>query len=204
MHVGDDIIYLRSTKLTTPSLNIDINQDGVADFFANMTKTRTTMNKDSIHYFPVDWDNNNYYVCDDTTYVGGPVDLSTLDASEPGHICMMAFEDEDCVGDAKFSYGSMSTRWLCSSTSGTYAVAGTPDESSGGKNCWCKVDGYAAPGESSLQNISSSRWVFLRNMAGPTCSYNCMLSCGDELAGHSSDTGMVWDSSDFRRALYGQ
>jgi hypothetical protein len=64
LHVGNDNIYLKSTKRTTPSLNIRIGND---IFYANMTTTRTRMNKDTIHYFHVQWSNNDYYVCDDTT-----------------------------------------------------------------------------------------------------------------------------------------
>ena len=63
-HVGNDKIYMNSTKQTTPSLNFRIGNDV---FFINMTTTRTKMNKDSDHYFHVDWGNNHYYVCDDTT-----------------------------------------------------------------------------------------------------------------------------------------
>ena len=67
LHIGNDVVYVRSTKLTTPSLNIDIDNDGVADFFVNMTTIRTRMNKDSEHYFHAQWENNDYYICDDTT-----------------------------------------------------------------------------------------------------------------------------------------
>ena len=67
LHVGNDVIYLKSTKQTTPSLNIRIGND---IFYANMTTVRTRMNKDSIHYFHVQWGNNDYYVCDDTMCPG--------------------------------------------------------------------------------------------------------------------------------------
>lgn len=65
MHIGDDVIYLRSYKTTTPSLNIKIGSD---IFYANMTPIRTKMNKDSEHYFRAQWKNNDYYICDDTVY----------------------------------------------------------------------------------------------------------------------------------------
>ena len=65
LHVGNDNVYLRSNKLTTPSLNIKIGNDV---FYANMTTIPTKMNKDSAHYLRVQWDNNDYYVCDDTTH----------------------------------------------------------------------------------------------------------------------------------------
>lgn len=64
MHVGNDNIYLKSTKQTTPSLNIKI---GNTVFYANMTTIRTTMNKDSTHYLRVRWNDYDYYICDDTT-----------------------------------------------------------------------------------------------------------------------------------------
>ena len=66
LHVGDDIVYLRDNKLTTPSLNIQIGND---IFYANMTTTPTYMNKDSTHYLHILYEGDDYYVCDDTTYV---------------------------------------------------------------------------------------------------------------------------------------
>lgn len=65
LHVGNDNVYLRSTKLTTPSLNIQIGND---IFYANMTTTPTYMNKDSSHYLHILYEGVDYYVCDDTTY----------------------------------------------------------------------------------------------------------------------------------------
>lgn len=63
MHVGNDVMYMKSTKQTTPSLNIKIGND---IFYINMTTNRTKTNKDSARYFHVDWGDNHYYVCDDT------------------------------------------------------------------------------------------------------------------------------------------
>ena len=64
LHVGDSNVYLKSTKQTTPSLNIKIGNDV---FYANMTTERTRMSKDSSHYLHVKTaDNIHYYVCDDT------------------------------------------------------------------------------------------------------------------------------------------
>ena len=64
LHVGNDVVYLRATKITTPSLNVQIGND---TFYANMTTVQTKMNKDSEHYFHVQWPDNDYYICDDTT-----------------------------------------------------------------------------------------------------------------------------------------
>ena len=64
MHIGNDNIYLKSTKLTTPSLNVQVGND---IFYANMTTTRIPMNKDTTRYLHAQWGNNDYYICDDTT-----------------------------------------------------------------------------------------------------------------------------------------
>ena len=46
LHVGEKYVYLRSTKRTTPSLNVDVNNDGIPDFFGNMGTTLVPMNAD--------------------------------------------------------------------------------------------------------------------------------------------------------------
>ncbi len=68
LHVGNDVVYLRSQKVTTPSLNFRIGDDV---FYANMTTVRTKMNKDSEHYFHARKENDEYYICDDTTCYQG-------------------------------------------------------------------------------------------------------------------------------------
>lgn len=62
LHIGDEILYLRSSKKTTPSLNFDINNDGIADFFGNATLQRTTLNSTSQRYLHV----GEYYIYDDS------------------------------------------------------------------------------------------------------------------------------------------
>ena len=65
LHIGDDVVYLKSTKLTTPSLNVGMD-DGI--FYANMTTTPTPMNASTEHYLKIEYDGMIYYVCDDSTY----------------------------------------------------------------------------------------------------------------------------------------
>ena len=65
LHIGDDVVYLKSTKLTTPSLNVGMG-DGI--FYANMTTVPTPMNNATEHYLKIEYDGMLYYVCDDTTY----------------------------------------------------------------------------------------------------------------------------------------
>ena len=46
LHIGEKYVYLRSTKQTIPSLNVDVNFDGVPDFFGNMSTTPVPMDAD--------------------------------------------------------------------------------------------------------------------------------------------------------------
>ena len=66
LHIGDNIVYLRSSKKTTPSLHVKIGNDV---FYGNMTTTPTYMSDGVEHYFHAKWGDNDYYVCDDTTYI---------------------------------------------------------------------------------------------------------------------------------------
>ena len=71
LHVDDtrqnDIIYLKDSATTSPSLNIDIDDDGVNDGYANMTTSRTPMSSISNHYLKITVNGVLYYVCDDTS-----------------------------------------------------------------------------------------------------------------------------------------
>ena len=62
LHIGDETLYIRSQKKTTPSLNFDINHDGIPDFFGNATLQRTTINSSSQRYLHV----GEYYIYDDS------------------------------------------------------------------------------------------------------------------------------------------
>lgn len=66
LHIGEDVVYLKSDKLTTPSLNIGMD-DGI--FYANMTTVPTPMNAGTDHVLKIEYDGVVYYVCDDTTYM---------------------------------------------------------------------------------------------------------------------------------------
>ena len=65
LHIGDEVVYLKSTKLTIPSLNVGWDGDV---FYANMTTTPTNMSFESEHYLKLNINGTLYYVCDDSTY----------------------------------------------------------------------------------------------------------------------------------------
>ena len=66
LHVGENVIYLRSAKKTTPSLNVDVDKDGVADFFGNMTTKDVPMHAGNTHRLKLRYNDTTYTVYDDT------------------------------------------------------------------------------------------------------------------------------------------
>lgn len=65
LHVGESVVYLKSHKITEPSLHVKY-EDRV--YYANMTTIPTVMNRDSTHFLKIKYNSTEYYVCDDTTY----------------------------------------------------------------------------------------------------------------------------------------
>ncbi len=68
-HVGDAVLYLRTVKQTSPSLHFDINADGVADFFANMTAADVPISRGTSRKMHVRVGDVVYNVHDDTVDV---------------------------------------------------------------------------------------------------------------------------------------
>ena len=66
LHIGDDIMYLRSDKITSPALHVDVDHDGIADYFGNMTTADVVMHAGSERKFKVKYGDTIYSVYDDT------------------------------------------------------------------------------------------------------------------------------------------
>ena len=66
LHVGDNILYLRSNKKTTPALNFDINGDGVPDLYGNMSTTDLPMSDGLIRKLMLRYNDQTYYACDES------------------------------------------------------------------------------------------------------------------------------------------
>ena len=88
-----------------------------------------------------------------------------------------------------FSTGEIKARALCSTTNGTFAQTGTPDETGGGQYCWCAGTSFG-----NQCNVSSPSWVF-RNVNGNAT--NCAAYCASYCA------RIVANDSAFRRAVFG-
>ena len=66
LHVGDNVVYLRSVKQTTPSLNVQIGND---IFYGNMTTADVQMNINTERKLKVRFNDTTYSIYDDTVTV---------------------------------------------------------------------------------------------------------------------------------------
>lgn len=123
-------------------------------------------------------------------------DFSTLDPSVAGNDYTQSAANRTWT--TTFDYGTVSGATLCSVTPGSYAVAGTPDESTtgeGARYCWCKATGYTPSGSNVVcENTSSSAWMFNYDYgSASSCASACALDCGTSILRHAN----------FRRAVFG-
>lgn len=63
LHLGDDVVYLRNAKKTTPSLTIKVGDD---IFYGNMTTNDVVMHNGAAHRLKIRFNNTTYSVYDDT------------------------------------------------------------------------------------------------------------------------------------------
>ena len=83
-----------------------------------------------------------------------------------------------------FPYGDISGVALCSTTSGSYATVGTPNESGGGQYCWCKAT-----------HPVLSRWVFYDGHgSSDVCASNCAYRCGSFVRYYAAFRSAVFGS----------
>ena len=63
LHIGENVVYLRNVKKTTPSLNVRV--DGYT-FYGNMTTADVPMNAGTTAHMKVQFNNETYSIYDDT------------------------------------------------------------------------------------------------------------------------------------------
>lgn len=83
LYIKDVYIYLRRAQQTTPSLHIDVDGDGTADYFANATTYDVAMNKNTDHRLNVKMGDVVYSVYDDTIDGTASMPRVTPAESEP-------------------------------------------------------------------------------------------------------------------------
>ena len=93
------------------------------------------------------------------------------------------YDAANMLWTTNFDYGNVSGDALCSTTSGSYATVGTPNESGGGQYCWCRA-----------QHPVASLWVFNADRGS---SGNCARDCASDCAYY----GRI--NAAFRAGLFG-
>ena len=68
LHVGTDVLRLRSSKKTTPSLNFNYTGTSGADLFLNLSTNASPLPTTNQN-FKMNYSGSTYYACDDTTCV---------------------------------------------------------------------------------------------------------------------------------------
>jgi len=66
LNIGNEKVYLHQGKNTTPALHIDIDQDGTADFFGNMTTIDVPMTNGTNKKLKLQYGGQTYSVYDDS------------------------------------------------------------------------------------------------------------------------------------------
>ena len=214
LHIGDNVVYLRSVKKTTPSLNVQIGNN---IFYGNMTVGNVSMTDGTDRQLKLQYGGQTYSVYDDSAT--GTYDLSTLNKNTNGDVSYAITDTGTCYyrtssmssystlscSDAnysdltagkwktEFSYGTVYGDSKCSSTSGTYATSGNPVNTTGA-SCWCRATGFIPDGEDVMYDPAVSLWVFGYTFGSASgCASGCTRDCG----------GYVRVNSGFRSGLFG-
>ncbi|MDE5615920.1 MAG: hypothetical protein K2I81_03760, partial [Alphaproteobacteria bacterium] len=192
LHVGTSKLYLRSTKKTTPSLNVQI---GGKTYYGNMSTEAKHMSNGASQSLKLNYNNTSYSVFDDSGEfysggTGGGVSLSpSLAASTivPASYAAAAGEDS---WSATLSNGTKLTGIAaCSATTGAngdISAAGFAPESAG-TGCWCKLSTPAA----------GSKWVYAT--ANAACTDKCGFYCANNMKGTSAKN-ITWRTNLYQSA----
>lgn len=74
-HAGEHVVYMRRSKVTTPSINFDLDHDGVPDYYISLSKQDVPMNSDTDKSLRLSVDGVVYSAYDDTVAVADVVAL---------------------------------------------------------------------------------------------------------------------------------
>ena len=188
LHVGEDTVYLHQNRQTERTLNVDTDDDGISDFFGNMTTTPVSMNINTQSQLVLAFDGKTYYVYDDSM----AFDFSTLDTAEQ---CDGPSANNERIN---FSYGSVYFTSACSATVGTgWQATGNIDENAG-SYCWCKETGFI-PNGSTIKYVPSNNVLWAHDPSDAeqqTCVVTARSCAGRCRA-------MFCNREQFRRYMYG-
>ena len=173
LHVGDNKLYLRSGKKTTPSLNVLV--DGTK-FYGNMSTADKTLTSGVDESLRIKNGNTTYSVYDDMVdYKPSSGSATKLDPTinstriVPANISASAGVTN---WSAVFSYGTLSGISACTANAGNkFEVDETKNFAAGGSgtSCWCKMTSPATSG-----------WTYITGL-GTTCNNKCAYICAQNI-----------------------
>ena len=173
LHVGDNKLYLRSGKKTTPSLNVLV--DGTK-FYGNMSTADKTLTSGVDESLRIKNGNTTYSVYDDMVdYKPSSGSATKLDPTinstriVPANISASAGVTN---WSAVFSYGTLSGISACTEEQGdNFEVDETKNFAAGGSgtSCWCKMTSPATSG-----------WTYITGL-GTTCNNKCAYICAQNI-----------------------
>ena len=173
LHVGDNKLYLRSDKKTTPSLNVLV--DGTK-FYGNMSTESKTLTSGVDESLRIKNGDTTYSVYDDMvdykSSSGSATKLNpTINSTSivPANISASAGVTN---WSAVFSYGTLSGISACTADAGSrFNVDETKNFAAGGSGsqCWCKMTSPATSG-----------WVYITSL-GSTCNNKCAYICAQNI-----------------------
>ncbi|MBO4672378.1 MAG: hypothetical protein J5608_01860, partial [Alphaproteobacteria bacterium] len=199
LHIGDQSMYLRSTKQTTPSLNAKI---GDAVFYGNMTTSDVPMTNGTTKKLKLRYNDTTYSVYDDTVQII-PEIFADCDAADIGigdtaiYTCGVP-EEPEMIGTVPNIHGKVmyeldDGNGGCSAAHPTGitkgdVVATSVIGSTPGTNCYCpKFDGTG------FVYLGQSNDYFTDNpdpMYIDSCQ--CPSACADEINNNSAFRATVF------------
>ncbi|MBQ0013374.1 MAG: hypothetical protein KBS86_02280, partial [Proteobacteria bacterium] len=188
LHLGDNVLYLRTTQKTTPSLKVDTDNDGTPNLFGNMSTTSHKMSDGVTKSYKSTYNGSTYYIYDDSARLSCPAGQYDIGFSQCIDPSTNGTDNGswDFTGDTEnigayslaepgtwgvtFRYGKIKGIASCNSTPGTGATPTNENfsQTSTGRYCWCK-----------MTEPVGSKWVFFTDAVaqGYPCDYVCAWGC---------------------------
>jgi hypothetical protein len=173
LHVGDYSLRLRSGTAATPSLKFDVDKNGAVDLWAKMTTTQENMSSTSDKKFKVNYQNQTYYVCDDTTCGGaqGYTELQYIRMADGAFIITDVYPNQDTEFIVDFQSEIDELRWLFGSRG--YLNGSTTSQNRFSLQLFSLVNGSVWMQFDNTANLEYGTGAFASNSAARLARHQC-------------------------------
>ncbi len=173
LHIGDYSLRLRSGTAATPSLKFDVDKNGAVDLWAKMTTTQENMSSTSDKKFKVNYQNQTYYVCDDTTCGGaqGYTELQYIRMADGAFIITDVYPNQDTEFIVDFQSEIDELRWLFGSRG--YLNGSTTSQNRFSLQLFSLVNGSVWMQFDNTANLEYGTRAFASNSAARLARHQC-------------------------------